>query len=93
MAETCVQASESCRDWNAARFSRMMAAGFTVLVTAIILAPLATFLALFGLVVLALLRGSAMKIASAVTQLRAKSRAKAREKGTSDRASDPVSIS
>ena len=80
MAETCVQASESCRDWNAARFSRMMAAGFTVLVTAIILAPLATFLALFGLVVLALLLGSAMKIASAVTQLRAKSRAKAHPK-------------
>lgn len=75
MAETCVKASESCRDWDGPRFSRIMAGLFVMLVTAILIAPLASFLALFGVVVVALLLGSAMKIASAVTQLRSKSRA------------------
>lgn len=74
MAETCVKASESCRNWDGPRFSRLMAGAFAILLIAILLAPLASFLALFGLVVVALLLGSAMKIAAAVTQLRATAR-------------------
>lgn len=74
MAETCVKASESCRNWDGPRFSRMMAAAVATLLAAIVLAPLASFLALFGLVVLALILGSAMKIASAVIQLRSPKR-------------------
>lgn len=74
LAETCVSASESCRNWNAQRFSRLMAGALIGLLTAVAVAPLASFLVLFGVVVLALLLGSAMKIASAVTQLRALAR-------------------
>lgn len=70
MAETCVAASESCRNWNAPRFSRLMAGALVSVVAATVVAPMASFLVLFGIVVIALLFGSAMKIAAAVTQLR-----------------------
>ncbi len=69
-AETCVRARESCRTWDARRFSLLMGAGVVALLGATVLAPKATFLALFGIVVLALLLGTAMKIAAATVQLR-----------------------
>ena len=70
MAETCVNDAESCRNWNVRRFSQLMSAGFLAVIMATLFAPLASFLVLFGIVVLALLLGTAMKIASAITQLR-----------------------
>lgn len=71
MAETCVQATESCRDWDARRFSRLIAAAALTVLGATLVAPMAAFMALFGVVVLALVLGSALKIAAAITQLRA----------------------
>jgi cellulose synthase/poly-beta-1,6-N-acetylglucosamine synthase-like glycosyltransferase len=74
LAETCVTDAESCRNWNARRFSRLMAGALIGVLTAVALAPLASFLALFAIVVLALTLGTAMKIAAAVTQVRARAR-------------------
>lgn len=70
MAETCVSASESCRSWNGRLFSRLMAGALGTIALATVMAPLASFLVLFGIVVTALLLGAFLKIASAVTQLR-----------------------
>ncbi|MFN4100387.1 MAG: glycosyltransferase family 2 protein [Pararhodobacter sp.] len=70
MAETCVAASESCRMWNGQRFSRFVAAGLVILASAALLAPLQTFLGLFGLVLVFLLLGNLMKLAAALAQLR-----------------------
>jgi len=70
MAETCVRASESCRDWDAHRFSRLALAALAGILAFTLAAPLAAFLVLFGIVVLALVLGSALRIAAAVTQMR-----------------------
>jgi len=72
MAETCVQASESCRDWDAQRFSRMLLAVLMSVIASTIYAPMASFMALFGIVVAALVLGSALKIAAAVCHLRSR---------------------
>ncbi len=69
MAETCVAAKESCRMWDGRRFSRLAAGGLALILAATLLAPLATFLALFGLVVAFMLAGNAMKIAAATVAL------------------------
>ncbi|GAB4266931.1 MAG: glycosyltransferase [Pararhodobacter sp.] len=70
MAETCVAASESCRNWDGRRFSRYMVAGLIGIVAFTLTAPLAAFLSLFGLVMVALILGSILKIAAAVAQSR-----------------------
>jgi cellulose synthase/poly-beta-1,6-N-acetylglucosamine synthase-like glycosyltransferase len=70
MAETCVAASESCRSWDGRRFSRLMAGGLLGIVAFTLAAPLAAFLTLFGIVVVALVLGNILKIAAALTQLR-----------------------
>ncbi len=72
LAETCVRAEESCRLWNARRFSRCLGVAFLVLVAATITAPLASFITLFGIVVLALLAGSVLRIAATVCHLRSR---------------------
>jgi len=82
-AETCVRASESCRTWNARRFRLLMGAAVVSILAATLTAPQTTFLALFGLVVLALLLGTAMKIAAAAMQLRSLSRPPPQESLTS----------
>lgn len=74
MAETCVRASESCRDWDARRFSRLTLGALAAIVAFTLLAPLAAFLTLFGIVVLALVLGSLLRIAATVAQLRARRR-------------------
>jgi len=70
LAETCVQAKESCRIWNARRFSILLGLVLTVMIGSALMAPLASFLILFGIVVAALLLGTALRVAAAVTQLR-----------------------
>jgi len=70
MAETCVAARESCRIWNGRRFSRLVTVGMVALFGATLLAPLPTFLGLFGLVLVFLLLGNLMKLAAALAQLR-----------------------
>ncbi|MCC5970982.1 MAG: glycosyltransferase [Pararhodobacter sp.] len=74
LAETCVRAEESCRIWNARRFSVLTALALVVLVGSAVVAPLASFLTLFGIVVTALLLGTVLRIAAAVTQLRSNRR-------------------
>ncbi len=71
MAETCVAAQESCRLWDGRRFSHWVAAALGAFVTLTLVAPVASFLALFGLVLGFLTLGNAMKIAATVAQLRA----------------------
>ena len=70
MAETCVSAAESCRGWNARRFSLFLGLALAGLVAATLMAPLASFLALFGLVVTVLLICTAVRLAAAVAHLR-----------------------
>ncbi len=70
MAETCVAAQESCRLWDGRRFSRLAGGGLVALLVATFLAPMATFLALFGLVLTFLVLGNLMKIAAATAQIR-----------------------
>lgn len=70
LAETCVRAEESCRVWNARRFSILLGLALSVLVGSALLAPLASFLTLFGIVVTALMLGTALRVAAALTQLR-----------------------
>ena len=79
MAETCVAAEESCRLWDGRRFSRWVAAALAALVALTLVAPVVSFLALFGLVLAFVTLGNAMKIAAAVAQLRAQN---ARPAGT-----------
>lgn len=76
MAETCVRAEESCRSWNARRFSLVLGAALALLVGSALVAPLVSFLALFGVVLLALSLGTALRVAAAVTQLRSLRRAR-----------------
>ena len=71
MAETCVAAAESCRNWDSRRFSRLAATLLAVALAATLLAPLASFLVLFGLVTLFLVAGNLLKIAAAMAALRA----------------------
>ncbi len=71
LAETCVRAEESCRTWNARRFSRQAATALALVVVASLVAPMAAFLMLFGLVTLFLLVGNALKITATIAQLRA----------------------
>ncbi|MFN3955530.1 MAG: glycosyltransferase family 2 protein [Pararhodobacter sp.] len=70
MAETCVSAAESCRGWNARRFSLVLALALSGLIAATLLAPMASFLALFGLVVATLLICTTVRVAAAVAHLR-----------------------
>jgi len=67
-AETCVVAEESCRIWDGRRFSRWVVAAMALLGAATLLAPLGSFLALFGLVLVFLLLGNVMKLAAALAQ-------------------------
>lgn len=69
-AETCVSAEESCRIWDGPRFSRLAFACFTLLAVLTALAPEASFLGLFGLIVGFLLLGTLMKLAATIAQLR-----------------------
>ncbi len=71
MAETCVAAAESCRSWDSRRFSRLAACLVTLVAAATLLAPLGSFLALFGVVTLFLVAGNLLKIAAAMAALRA----------------------
>ncbi len=71
MAETCVEAEESCRTWDARRFSRLIAGFALGILIASVIAPVAAFLTLFGVVILALVLGNLLKIAAATTQIRA----------------------
>ncbi len=70
LAETCVRAEESCRIWNARRFSILLGLVLTLMVGSALLAPLTSFLVLFGIVVAALLLGTVLRVAATVTQLR-----------------------
>lgn len=70
LAETCVSAAESCRSWNARRFSRYAGAGLAAVAALTVLAPVVAFLALFGLVTMFLVAGNLMKIAAAIAALR-----------------------
>ncbi|MCW1932157.1 GspE/PulE/PilB domain-containing protein [Pararhodobacter zhoushanensis] len=71
MAETCVAAQESCRLWDGRRFSHWVATALASFVALTLVAPVASFLALFGLVLGFLTLGNAMKVAATVAQLRA----------------------
>jgi len=71
MAETCVSAAESCRNWDAPRFSRQAGVALLAVLAVGLVAPMLAFLALFGLVTLFLVLGNAMKIAATIAQLRA----------------------
>lgn len=70
LAETCVSAAESCRSWNARRFSRYAGAGLAAVAALTVLAPVVAFLALFGIVTMFLVAGNLMKIAAAIAALR-----------------------
>lgn len=70
LAETCVRAEESCRIWNARRFSILLGLVLLVMVGSALMAPLASFVVLFGIVVVALLLGTALRVAATLTQLR-----------------------
>ncbi|KPQ07578.1 MAG: glycosyltransferase [Rhodobacteraceae bacterium HLUCCA12] len=71
LAETCVKDRESCRTWNARRFSLLLALAMAALFAATLAAPMLSFLLLFGIVTLALVSGTLLRIAAAITQLRA----------------------
>lgn len=75
LAETCVRAEESCRIWNARRFSILLGLVLSLMVGSALIAPLASFLALFGIVVTALMLGTVLRVAATVTQLRSQRRA------------------
>lgn len=75
MAETCVAAQESCRVWDGRRFSRLVAGFMLFLAAALVLAPMATFFGLFGLVLVFLLAGNVMKLAAAGAQALGRDRA------------------
>jgi len=83
MAETCVRAEESCRIWNARRFSIVLGAALAGLIGSALVAPLTSFLVLFGIVVLALFLGTALRVAAAVTQVRSARRARRAARGAS----------
>ena len=68
LAETCVVAGESCRTWDGRRFSRWVAGALALMGAGALLAPLGTFMALFGLVLVFLLCGNVMKLAAAGSQ-------------------------
>ncbi|MCA2013901.1 glycosyltransferase [Cereibacter sphaeroides] len=74
MAETCVAVEESCRIWDSRRFSRWMASAALGIVAATLVAPMMTFLLLFGIILTFLLAGNLMKLAAAIAQLRARRR-------------------
>lgn len=68
-AETCVAETESCRIWNSRRFSVMLGLVFLAVLGGLICAPGPGFIVLFGVVMLALVAGAALKAAAAVSQL------------------------
>lgn len=70
LAETCVRAEESCRIWNARRFSIFLGLVLALIIGSALMAPLVSFLVLFGIVVVALLLGTALRVAATVAQLR-----------------------
>lgn len=70
LAETCVRAEESCRIWNARRFSVLLGLVLAMMAGSALMAPLASFLVLFGIVVAALMLGTVLRVAATVTQLR-----------------------
>ncbi len=70
LAETCVRAEESCRIWNARRFSILLGISLAVMTFSAVIAPVASFMVLFGIVVVALLLGTVLRVAATVTQLR-----------------------
>lgn len=74
LAETCVRAEESCRIWNARRFSILLGLVLSLMVGSALMAPLASFLVLFGIVVAALMLGTVLRVAATVTQLRSRRR-------------------
>ena len=71
MAETCVAATESCRMWDARRFSRRILLAALLLGLSAAIAPGVTFFAVFAVVLLFLLAGNLMKLAATIAQLRA----------------------
>ncbi|MEZ5750770.1 MAG: glycosyltransferase [Paracoccaceae bacterium] len=68
MAETCVPIGESCRAWNARRFSAVTLGTLTLLASGFAAAPGPMFFVLFGVVMLALLAGTGLKLAAALAQ-------------------------
>jgi len=71
LAETCVSAAESCRSWNAKAFGRGMLALLIVIATGFIIVPKAMLMALFLLVLAALVLNTGLKIAAAFSALTA----------------------
>ena len=67
-AETCVAEAESCRAWNAKRFSLALGLMLSTIALGLCLAPTASLLLLFGIVMLALISGAVLKSAAALTQ-------------------------
>ena len=72
LAETCVRAEESCRIWNARRFSILLGLFLAMAAGSAIVAPVVSFLVLFGIVVTALMLGTSLRVAATVTQLRSR---------------------
>lgn len=72
LAETCVRAEESCRIWNARRFSILLGLFLAMAAGSAIVAPVVSFLVLFGIVVTALMLGTSLRVAASVTQLRSR---------------------
>ncbi len=73
-AESCVSGSESCRGWNARRFGATLWTALACTIAAAAIAPQAIFFAILSVVALALLAATTLKIAAAVTMLRARTR-------------------
>ena len=71
MAETCVSAAESCRNWNARAFGRGLLALVIAVVAGFVLAPTAMLMALFLIVFSALVLNTGLKIAAAFSALTA----------------------
>jgi cellulose synthase/poly-beta-1,6-N-acetylglucosamine synthase-like glycosyltransferase len=72
MAETCVKSAESCRDWNARNFGLGVIAILLSIGAGLILSPSATLVALFAVVFTALVLGTGLKIAAALSALQAR---------------------
>ena len=73
-AETCVAEAESCRAWNGRRFSLALGVILGGIALGLSLAPTASFLLLFSVVMLALLCGATLKTAAALTHFFQRSR-------------------
>ena len=84
-AETCVDEQESCRIWNTRLFGFALWTVLAGLAAGLALAPKAAFTLLLAIVVLALLAGTLLKIAAAMTVLRAGSASPASARLTGER--------